>query len=89
MLSAFLAFLINNFWLFAIALAAAAALAWLLVTGIRTGELRSLAWAKSWHFPGGTEIRSIFWLVAATYAVASVVIAATPCVVVWENLPRN
>jgi hypothetical protein len=84
----FLAILINNFWLFAIALAAAAALAWLLVDGIRTGEMRSLAWANPRPFRRDSN-PLIFWLVAGTYAVASVVIAATPCVAIWENLARN
>jgi hypothetical protein len=88
MFSEFLAILINNFWLFAIALAAAAGLAWLLVTGIRTGELRSLAWADRGTFRRDRN-PLIFWLVAGIYAVASVVIAATPCVVLLVNIGRN
>jgi integrase len=88
MFSEALAILINNFWLFAIALAAAAGLAWLLVTGIRTGELRSLAWADRAAFRRDRN-PLIFWLVAGTYAVAAVVLAATPFVAVWENLPRS
>jgi apolipoprotein N-acyltransferase len=88
MFSELIAVLINNFLLFAIALAAAAGLAWLLVEGIRTGELRSVAWANRGTFRRDRN-PLIFWLVAGTYAVSSVVIAATPCVVVWENLPRN
>ena len=88
MFSELLAILINNFWLFAIALAAAAALAWLLFKGIRTGELRSLAWANPGSFRRDRN-PLIFWLVAGSYAVSAVVIAATPLVVVWENLPRN
>ena len=83
-----IAILINNFWLFAIAFAAAAGLAWLLVDGIRTGEMRSLAWADRGTFRRDRN-PLIFWLVAATYAVASVVLAAIPCVAVWENLSRN
>lgn len=80
-----LAILINNFWLFAIALAAAAALGWLLITGIKTGELRSLAWGDRRPFRRDRN-PVLFWLVAALYAVAAVVIAITPLASVWQTL---
>jgi hypothetical protein len=82
------AMLINNFWLFAIAFAAAAGLAWLVRDGIRTGEMRSLAWANPRPFRRDSN-PLMFWLVAGFYAAAAVFIAATPCVAVWQNLPRN
>jgi hypothetical protein len=85
MMDGMLAIVMNNFWLFAIALAAAAFFVWLIVKGVRTGEMRSLAWASPGPF---RRDRSpvMFWFVALTYAIVAIVIAATPFYGVWHAL---
>ena len=75
--------MMNNFWLFAIALAAAALLVRLIFTGVRTGQIRSLAWANPGPFRRDRN-RLMFWLIAITYAIAAIVIAATPFLGVWR-----